>query len=201
LVQGELVMISTNGGSNFHQGNNVCVVDYLSRGWDAQWVGCLGPEPPGLSEVEADRWHSRQAIDYLLEHVSEWPRLFGTKLLVLWNPAIMPLSVPPNIPSTENAVLLYQTPMFQLARSVHLLYFGTLLVLGLLGLIWSWRNRLPIGPLVSVFVVITAVYVIFHPSTRYRSPADPFLFVLAAYTVIQLWQWVRSRLHRELPGP
>ncbi|NLF75272.1 MAG: glycosyltransferase family 39 protein, partial [Chloroflexi bacterium] len=27
------VLISTNGGSNLHQGNNPCVADYLARGW------------------------------------------------------------------------------------------------------------------------------------------------------------------------
>lgn len=198
-VQGEFVLISTNDGSNFHQGNNACVADYLARGWDAQWVDCLEPEPSGLSEFEAARWHSQQAISFLLEHLSEWPRLFGTKLLVLWSPAITPSSVPPNIPLTENAVLLYQTPMFQLARIVHLLYFGPLLVLGLVGLIWAWHNELPIGPLVSVFVVITAVYVIFHPSTRYRSPADSFLFILSAYAVTQLRNRVRLRSQKDQP--
>ena len=46
-VQHAFVLISTNGGSNLHQGNNPCVADYLARGWDAQWVDCLDSHPPG----------------------------------------------------------------------------------------------------------------------------------------------------------
>ena len=29
-------------------------------------------------------------------------------------------------------------------------------------------------------VAITIAYLIFHPTTRYRAPADPFVFVLSA---------------------
>ena len=49
-VQGHFVLISTNGGSNLHQGNNPCVADYLGRGWDAQWVGL-----PGTPACRAER--------------------------------------------------------------------------------------------------------------------------------------------------
>jgi hypothetical protein len=40
------------------------------------------------------------------------------------------------------------------------------------------------------------VYVLFHPSTRYRSPADPFLFIFSAYAATRLWENVRSRSPR-----
>jgi 4-amino-4-deoxy-L-arabinose transferase-like glycosyltransferase len=195
-VQKEIVFISTNGGSNFHQGNNPCVADFLARGWDAQWVDCLGAPPAGLSEVGEDRWHTQQAVAYLREHPEAWPRLFGIKLLVLWSPAITPSGLPPQIPTGESAVLLYHTPMFMLARVVHELYFGPLLVLGLAGWIWAWRKKLSVGPPAILFAVITTVYVVFHPSTRYRSPADPFLFIFSAYMMIQLWEQAKLRLRR-----
>ncbi len=196
-VQGSFVLVSTNGGSNFHQGNNACVADYLAHGWDAQWVNCLEEAPQGLSEVEADNWHRKQALYYLRDHLAEWPRLFATKLWVLWSPAIMPSGLPPNVQPADNPVSIYQTPMFQLARIVHLLYFGPLLALGWAGMIWARHDKLPIGPLIIVFIVITVVYTIFHPSTRYRSPADPFLFILAAYTLTQLWQKLRFRVRQQ----
>jgi 4-amino-4-deoxy-L-arabinose transferase-like glycosyltransferase len=198
-VQKEFVLLSTNGGSNLHQGNNACVADYLARGWDAQWVDCLGRPPEGLNEVGEDRWHTRQAIDFLWNHPAEWPRLFGIKFLVLWSPAIMPSGLPPVIPAEESAVSLYQTAPFQIARILHLLYFGPLLALGLAGLVWVWRDRLLIGPLVIVLAVFTLFYVVFHPSTRYRSPADPFLFILSAYALLQLWDRARGRLRRSRP--
>ncbi|MEP0761769.1 MAG: hypothetical protein HRF48_03440, partial [Chloroflexota bacterium] len=133
------------------------------------------------------RWHREQALTYLREHPGEWPRLFWTKLWVLWSPVIMPYDLPPDPYLVDDAVLQFHTPAFEAARVIHVLYFTPLLILGLAGLILGWRDRLEIAPLVSVFVAITVAYLIFHPSTRYRSPADPFVFILAAYSVTRLW--------------
>jgi 4-amino-4-deoxy-L-arabinose transferase-like glycosyltransferase len=192
-LQGEWVLISTNGGSNLHQGNNPCVADYLARGWDAQWVNCLEQPPAGLSEVALDRWHREQAITYLREHPGAWPRLIWTKFWVLWSPAIMPYDLPPDPYLVDDAVLQYHTRAFQAARVIHLLYFGPLLVMGVIGLGLAWRDHLEIGPLVAVIISITVFYVIFHPSTRYRSPADPFVFILSAYAVTRLWVRITVR--------
>ncbi len=186
-LHGELVLISTNGGSNLHQGNNACVADYLARGWDAQWVNCLAETPAGLSEVEADRWHREQALAYLRENPDAWPELFFTKFWVLWSPLIMPYDLPPDPYLVDDAVLQFHTTAFQVARVVHVLYFGPLLLLGIVGLVMAWRQRLPVGPLLAVIVAITMTYLVFHPSTRYRAPADPFVFVLSAYAVARLW--------------
>jgi hypothetical protein len=192
-LHGELVLISTNGGSNLHQGNNPCVADYLRRGWDAQWVDCLATPPAGLGEAALDAWHRQQALDYLWQNPAEWPRLFGAKLYALWDPSITPRGLPPAAAERGDPVALYNTPPFQAARAVHFLYFGTSLALAALGLLVALRAALPIGPLLSVPVTITVVYVIFHPSTRYRSPADPFVFIFSAVAVVRLAQWFRAR--------
>ncbi len=196
-LQGEWVFLSTNGGSNFHQGNNPCAADYLARGWDVQWIRprCMGAPPPTLSETEADRWHRQAALDYLRSHPEDWPRLFGVKFWVLWSPAIMPYALPPDPYLIDDAVLqFYESRSFQLARVVHLAYFTPLLGLGLVGWALAARRKLEIAPLVAVFVAITFTYLVFHPSTRYRAPADPFVFVLAAYALVRGWaRWQRRR--------
>lgn len=186
-LHGEVVLLSTNGGSNLHQGNNPCVDDYLARGWDAQWVDCIERAPEDLSETEADRWHREQALTYLRENPGDWPRLVGVKLAVLWSPLIMPYDLPPDPYLVDDAVLQYNSTAFQVARVVHVLYFGPLLLLGLVGVLLAWRAKLEIGPLLAVCVAITITYVVFHPSTRYRAPADPFVFVLSAYALLRLW--------------
>lgn len=190
----ELVVLSTNGGSNLHQGNNACVADYLARGWDAQWVNCIVLAPDDLSETEADRWHRAQALDYLRDHPDEWPRLFGTKFWVLWSPAIMPYDLPPDPYLVDDAVLQYDSTAFRIARVVHVLYFTPLLLAGIAGLVIAWRRGLEVGPLVAVFVAVTITYVIFHPSTRYRSPADPFLFILSALALVRIAPRLADRL-------
>jgi hypothetical protein len=193
LLHGEVVLMSTNGGSNLHQGNNPCVVDYLRQGWDAQWVDCLATAPAGLSEPALDRWHREQALAYLQANPEAWPRLFGTKLWALWNPSITPARLPPEAAGSDDPVSLYSTPAFQAARSIHLVYFGSMLILGVLGIGIAWRARMPIEPLLAVLIAITSAYVIFHPSTRYRSPADPFLFIFSAIAVVRLWWRVQPR--------
>lgn len=199
-LHGEFVLVSTNGGSNLHQGNNPCVADYLARGWDAQWVNCLAPTPPGLSEVEADRWHRQQALDYLRENPGEWPRLLWTKLRVLWSPAIMPYDLPPDPYLVDDAVFQFHTPTFEAARIVHLLTFTPLLALGAGGLALAWRDGLEIGPLLAVIAAITLAYLVFHPSTRYRAPADPFVFIFAAYALAQVWATQIAPRWRHLAG-
>jgi len=40
---------------------------------------------------------------------------------------------------------------------------------------------------------MTIMYVAFHPSTRYRSPSDPLLFVMSAAALVLLWGRWRQR--------
>lgn len=198
-LQGELVLISTNDGSNLHQGNNPCAADYLAAGWDVQWIGgeCYPPMPEGLSETGESRWHRDQALAWLAAHPDQWPRHFGQKFLTLWNPSLTPSQVPPLEATSEaafvdSAVYQYETPVFQMARTVHVIYFAPLLALGVIGWALAARRGEPIGPLLAVLAAITVAYLIFHPSTRYRMPADPFLFLLSGYAVTWAIQKARS---------
>jgi len=192
-LHGELVLISTNDGSNLHQGNNPCAADYLAAGWDVQWVGgeCYPPMPDGLGETGQSHWHRDQALAWLAAHSDQWLRHFGQKFLTLWTPSLTPSQVPPLEATSEaafidDAVYQYETPAFQLARTVHVIYFAPLLLLGVAGWILAARRGEAIGPLLAVLAAITITYLVFHPSTRYRMPAAPFLFLLSGYAVAQM---------------
>jgi hypothetical protein len=197
-LQGQLTFISTNDGTNLYQGNNPCVADYLLAGWDAQWTDCLAPKPTGLTDIAEATWYRDQALNYLRSNMVAVPRLLIIKFVTLWNPDIMPHAVPPSANLDNNLVLQYEQPSFEVARTVHLFYFTPLLLLGVCGLYLGLRNKLILGPLLIVFISITAAYLIYHPSTRYRSPADPFLFILSAYAVNQIL--LRVKAHWKLGG-
>ncbi|MBN2469101.1 MAG: glycosyltransferase family 39 protein [Anaerolineae bacterium] len=203
-LHGALVLTSTNDGSNLHQGNNPLAADYLAQGWDVQWLGFEGM-PEGLSEVEEAAWHRDQALAWLRANPDQWLRHFGQKFLTLWNPQITPYRVPPLEATSaaafvDDAVYLYESAPFQAARIAHVLYFAPLLALGMLGLALALRDRQPCGPLIAVLVTITAAYLVFHPSTRYRMPADPALFLFSAYGAAWLWAWLARRKQKTASG-
>lgn len=193
LLHGRLVFISTNGGSNFHQGNNSCTRHYLLSGWDVQWTGdCWEPPPSGLSEVELDAWHMQRAQAYLMDDPGRAVVLFGIKALVLWSPVLTPHAVPPDVADQVGLVLQYEQPAFQLARVVHFLYFMPLLLAAVIGGWLAQRHHAPLWPLLAVFVAITFTYTLTHPSTRYRMPLDPLLFIFSAYALTWMWGKMRT---------
>lgn len=194
LLHGEPTYLSTNDGSNLYQGNNPCVADFLRRGWDAQWVDCLETPPDGLNAAAQNRWYRRQALGYLQENPDVWLELAAVKLRALWNPTIVPTSLPPNSISEEDPVQLYHTPAFNAVRRLHRAYFGPLLLLAGVGFILSLRRGFDIAPLLSVIIAVTLTYLIYHPSTRYRAPADPFLFTFSALAAVEIWRWSRRHL-------
>jgi hypothetical protein len=55
----------------------------------------------------------------------------------------------------------------------------------------SLRHWREVSLIWFVQIGMMVVYVLFHPSTRYRVPTDPLLFALSAYAL--LWVWLRFR--------
>ena len=194
-LQHTFVLISLNDGSNLLQGNNPLAADLLLQGYDVQWTLYSLPQiPDGLTEVQQANWYRDQALDYLRTHSSDWPKLFGAKFLTLWSPELRPIKAPPEAHTVETPVLQYEQPMFQVARVIHVIYFTPLLVLGILGMLLSWRDKRLIGPLIIVLVAVTIAYLIYHPSTRYRSPADPFLFCMSAYALVRIYEALKTKV-------
>ena len=87
----------------------------------------------------------------------------------------------------------------QLGRGAHILYFGGLWLLAILG---AWRSRRhwrELSLLYCVQISQTVVYLAFHPSTRYRSPTDPLLFVFSALAAVWLAEWFLNWRERRFP--
>ncbi len=95
-VQGTLTLISTNDGSNLYQGNNPCVADYLLKGWDAQWVNCLAPTPPGLSETETVGVVPGSGARLPARSSRRPAAPAAVKFVTLWSPELLPRAVPPD---------------------------------------------------------------------------------------------------------
>jgi 4-amino-4-deoxy-L-arabinose transferase-like glycosyltransferase len=212
------VPMTTTSGANFWQGNSEFTVPYFRAGYDVQWTSPeLETEDAYSREADAERF--ALAFQYLRDNPDKIPDLLWVKFLVHWSVDIAPRFNPAPgemprldyhgnvIPETDeegdlelgglppgDPVGEYSTPLFdQIGRTVHRFYWGGLFLLGLVGIALTlplWRE---VSLLWFIQISMTIIYVAFHPSTRYRVPTDPYLFLFSAYILIWLWERYRAR--------
>ncbi len=215
------VPMTTTSGANFWQGNSEYTVPYFRAGYDVQWTSPDNLHATDLSSREADAERFTLALQFLRENPSKIPELLWVKFLVHWsidiaprlNPAegevprldyegnVIPKDgaegelelggLPPGDPVGE-----YSTPLFdQIGRTIHRFYYGGLFFLALAGIALTLRYWRDVSLLWFVQISMTLIYVFFHPSTRYRVPTDPMLFLFSAYAM--MWAWERWQDHRK----
>ncbi len=217
-VYGVFVAVSLNSGENFYQGNSQYTIPYFRAGYDVQWVPpqILKTDDPRSPEANAERFE--WGMDYLRMYPEQIPDLIMVKFLVHWSIDIAPRLNPVEgevprldyhgnvLPETDgqgglelgglppgDPVGAYSQPLFdQIGRWVHRFYWGGLLVLGIIGVAVSLRQWRMVSLLWFVQISMTLAYIFFHPSTRYRVPSDPLLFLLSAYALVWLWDWWKS---------
>jgi hypothetical protein len=219
------VPMTTTSGANFWQGNSAYTIRYFRAGYDVQWTA---PEltTPDRSSREADAERFALALQWLRANPDKIPELLWVKFLVYWSIDITPRLNPvagelPRLDYHGNVipeetdegnlelgglppgdpVALYSSTLFdQVGRTLHRFYWGALLLLGLAGVVLSARYWREVSLLWFVQISMTLVYLVFHPSTRYRVPTDPLLFLFSAYTLIVVYLWWRTRQQLE-PTP
>ena len=218
-VYGGFVPIALNSGENIFQGNNSQTVPVLRAGYDAQWVAPPVDSPPKDEPLARNAALAAAGWDYLRAHPERIPELLLVKLGAYWSAEITPRN---NLREGERLVVeadgrveivmgegshvgvsavhgAYQdSPLADLMRGAHVLYFGGLLLLALAGAWLSRRDWRDLSLLYFVQVSQTAVYLVFHPSTRYRSPTDPLLFVFSALALVWAVERWRGRAN---PSP
>jgi 4-amino-4-deoxy-L-arabinose transferase-like glycosyltransferase len=214
-VYGVFVPGALNSGENFYQGNSEYTIPYFRAGYDVQWVP---PQPltasdPRSPEANAERF--QWGLDYLRAYPEQIPDLLWVKFLVHWSIDVAPRLNPvegqvPRLDYQGNVIAeagadgqlelgglppgdpvgAYSQPLFdQIGRTAHRFYWGALLLLGILGAALSLRQWRDVSLLWFVQISMTVMYLIFHPSTRYRVPSDPLLFLFSAYALVWAWEW------------
>ena len=206
-VYDKFVPLAQNGGSNLWQGNSEWVIPVFRAGYDVQWTKPLQiPEQNCLDDAKC----SALAVQFWQENPEKIPELLWVKFLVHWSIPITPLYNPQPGESfaldengnfyieegettagvtASNASYNQGGLLDTVGRPVHIIYFGSLLLLAIIGVIVSFGQWHDVSLLWFVQISMTVVYLIFHPSTRYRSPSDPLLFALSAYALL----WILMR--------
>jgi len=217
-VYGTFVPLTTTSGANFWQGNSEYTIPYFRAGYDVQWTA-PELETEDLSSREADAERFQLAHQYLTENPHEIPELLWVKFLIHWSIDVAPRRNPtvgelPRLEYQGDARVLsedpenielgelppddpfadYSRPLFDtLGRQLHRYYYGTLFILSLVGLVIMAREWRYVSLLWLTQFSMTVVYMAFHPSTLYRVPTDPLLFLFIAATIWAVWQLYTQR--------
>lgn len=190
------VPMSTTSGGNLWEGNNADTLATLRAGYDVQWI--QDPQlPDDLDEPARNAALQELALDWLRANPALIPELLWAKLGVQWSIDITPRRNPvgDELPP-DDPVNAYSTPLFdQLGRQVHRIYWGSLLLLALAGLALTRKGWREVSLLWLVQLSMTLVYVVYHPSTRYRAPTDPLLFLFSASALLAAWRRWSARRH------
>lgn len=215
-IYDNFVAVALNTGDNIWQGNNAMTVPLFRAGYDAQWS-----DPPPDS-VRGNPYLNNQiltqaGLDYLRDNPQEIPELLWVKFLTYWSIEITPRRNRMNGQSfalDENGDLLvlddpeadiqdvdtmaqYESGLLDtVARPIHVAYFGGLLFLAIVGVIISLKQWREVSLLIFLQISMMLMYMIFHPSTRYRVPTDPLLFAFSAYALLMLIQISINRLSK-----
>ncbi len=213
-IYGGFVPIALNSGENIYQGNNARAAAVFRAGYDVQWLGPPLGIPPTDEPLRRNAFMARAGWAYLRENPTDALDLMLAKLLVYWNPQVTPLR---NLRLGEklsvdesgavviitgegsqsgvtaaNAAYQEDTLFNVIGRNLHIAYFGGLWLLAAAGAWLSRKQWRLLSLLYFVQISQTLVYLLFHPSTRYRSPTDPLLFVFSAVAVV----WVLDKWRR-----
>lgn len=213
-VYGAFVPMTLTSGANFWQGNSVWTIPVFRAGYDVQWTAPEGIAYP-LNSREADAQRFALGAQFLRDNPDKIAELLWVKFLVHWSVELAPRYNPmPNerweldeagalrVVPADNSIsgitaanTSYNSGLLDtVGRPLHALYFGTLLLLAVIGTLVTARQWRELSLLWFVQLSMTFVYVFFHPATRYRAPSDPLLFVLSAAAVVWLWRtWQQWR--------
>ncbi len=117
---------------------------------------------PRSGEAEMDRWFYRDTLDHRAEILHQAPRLLFAKLWALFAPS---------------------------TREFEYLPLRFLLPFVLIGMVVALRaGRWAAWTLLAVTISQLVALLAFVPWPRYRTPIDPFLYLLAAAGLVYLWK-------------
>ena len=214
-IYGGFVPVALNSGENIYQGNNPYSAAVFRAGYDVQWLTPPLDAPPRDEPLSRNAFLAEAGWRYLRENPAAIPELMLLKLGVYWNPQVTPLNnlregeklgvddadevviitgEGSHVGVTEANAAYQEEGLFNvIGRNLHIVYFGGLWLLAFAGVWLSRREWRMVSLLFFVQISQTAMYLLFHPSTRYRSPTDPLLFVFSAYAIVWVVMWWRGR--------
>lgn len=199
IVGGEFVLTTAQSGPNFFIGNNpnadgTYVPLRAGRGsfeYEQVDASDLAAQQSGrvLSPREVSNYWFARAIQYIRTQPRNWLTLERRKFVLLWNVS--------EVIDTESqeAYADYSPPLW---LTIHVVNFGVLAPLALVGVWITWRD----GPRLWLLYSMVACYAVsvlaFYVVARYRLLLVPFLVVFAAAALVRARGYLRTHGHGEI---
>jgi len=193
-VGGEFVLTTSQLGPNFYIGNNKDATgfyeplvsdhsDWKFERTDAQNLAekALGRK---LTPNEvSDYWLNKTLADIKEEPV-RWLRLMGKKWMMVWNATEA---------SDSESIYAHYSFSTLLGLLGHVLHFGILLPLAILGLCLSWRQRHELWLLVWLWACFAGSVTLFFVFARYRHPMAAIMVTFAAAGLLKGYQALKEK--------
>jgi 4-amino-4-deoxy-L-arabinose transferase-like glycosyltransferase len=140
----------------------------------------LAGRPTTVDECAQQRFYQRRIVDFWRDHPGEKARLAAQAVRMLWGPS--------STISSERG----GGGLAKLARNtIEPLYAVVLYALALVGLFLAPRRFAALALLLEAYN--TAAAMAFAGTVRYRVPWDFLLALLASFTLVRAWEWLRAR--------
>ena len=186
-----LVLVSANGGVNFHIGNNADYERTVALRPGVEWEEMVS-QPVRAGHVTAaakSSYFLRKGLAWIASHPLDYLVLLARKTRDFWSG--------PEVKRNQDIYYARQHSWILglLLWDRHLsVPFGLIAPLGLLGLGLSLRIRGDPTALLRIYVLgYTASVLLFFPAARYRMPLVPVLIVFAALAAWRLTSSLRRR--------
>lgn len=170
-------LITTSGGHVFYLGNNPSTVGNPTGG---EWRYGLDynypqddPNLPPLYTWEADRYLSKKAIEFIRHNPARFCQLIKTKVFNMWRP--------------------YQADSPRLAKWAMLLTYVPVMLLGMLGLIFSiprWKEFIFFYGFIGYFFL---VHIVLFGQIRFRYPVMPLIMIFAGFGIVTVCSKFNAR--------
>jgi hypothetical protein len=125
---------------------------------------------PDFDEAEVARKHRADGIDYATDHVGDWPKVVGTRVLRTW--AVSSPGRQVNFEALEG-----RPREWQMRGTV---MYWILALLAIAGAVLLVRRRVFLWPLFATVITVTLVAAVTYGQQRFRIAAEPAVLVFAA---------------------
>jgi hypothetical protein len=191
-VFGEFVLISTNGGGTFLDGNNPS-----ARGDDTEDDPLVKQVPFSVAgQVAADRLATSLALKWIHDNPGRFALLIPQKVWRLWAP-------------DGESEWAYQRGfqhyddywiLFRVVRGLNQCYYAIFIVLFALSTMYFLRQRQALSRYAGTGYVLAAYFtmisIVFSGQSRFHFPLMPWVAMYAAWTITQ---WVRRSERTDAP--